>query len=1041
MRGFLDVLREKVVVFDGATGTNLSALGVTPDDFGGHAGLADYLCLSRPDAVRALHDAFLAAGCDAVETNSFSCNALTLAEYGLAARAREIARAAARLAREAASARSTPDRPRFVAGSIGPGSRLPSLGHVAFRDLRAAFVPQAEGLIEGGADLLMIETCQDPLGAKAAVQAAHEAMRSTGRRVPICVSIAVEAGGSMLVGTDPAAAAAILAPLGVDLLGINCGFGPDVLARHVALLCEASALPVVVMPNAGAPEVVDGRTVYRLEPDRFARAVADMVREHGVAAAGGCCGTRPDHIRALSRLLDGVPAPGRPRPPPRAVVACLYSAVPIDQHPPPLLIGERCNSNGSRAFREALDRDDLDAMLEIARGQAAAGAHVLDLCVARPGRDEAADMARLVPRIATQIALPLMIDSTDPDAIEAALERHGGRCIVNSVNLESGAERFDRIACLAARFGAALVALAIDERGMARTRDRKIEVADRLVDAAVGRAGLRPSDLLIDPLTFTVAAGDDESRRAAIETLDAIAPIRERFPGVTVILGVGNVSYGLRPEARRVLTSAFLHEAVARGLGAAIVDARSIAPLDRIELRLLDAARRLIADDRSSGDPLDAFIAAFEGTPVGADPRVCPDEAATPAERLGRRVIDGRREGIEAEVDAAVAAGASPVELLDRVLLPAMREVGEAFGCGRTHLPFVLRSAEAMKAAIARIETLSPGGGASHGVVVLATVRGDVHDIGKNLVGTVLSTNGYRVVDLGVRVGVDKIVEAVERERADAVGLSGLLVGSTLVMRDDLREMARRGIRVPVLVGGAALTRAFAERDLRHAYRPGQVRYGADAFEGLREMDALMRNREGGGAVPDVPFTGSPGPVALPAAEVLELLDERTLLGARWGYRRGEASVEEHRRMLEEDALPALGDLKRRALAGELLDLRAVHGWFRCHSEDRQVVIFAPTGEEAARFEWCAAGAGAARVGDIVLPWFEGGVGGDVVGLFVVTAGERPLAIARARHEAGALLDSMRIHGFAVEAAEAAAEWVHRRMLAEIGVPPAGIGP
>jgi 5-methyltetrahydrofolate--homocysteine methyltransferase len=844
----LERVQQKVLVLDGAMGTRIQALGLTPDDFAGVEGCNELLVETRPDAIRAIHASYLEVGCDAIETDSFGSNEVVLAEYGLAGRAHGLSLAAARLARGVADDFSSPDRPRYVVGSVGPGTRLPSLGQIGFDVLREAFLPQFQGLLEGGVDALCIETCQDLLQIKAAVIAAREAMARAGRQVALLVSVTLEANGSMLLGTDLGAAAAAILPLGVDALGLNCATGPAEMKRHAVELSRLGPQRLLAMPNAGLPLNLDGRLVYPLSPAEFATWVEGLVREDGFGLVGGCCGTTQEHLAELVRRVGDLPAPRREvrRAP---ALASLYQAVGLRQEPAPLLIGERTNANGSKEFRERLLADDLDGMLGVAREQERAGAHVLDLCVAYTGRDEARDLAAVVPRLATEVRLPLLIDTTDPAALEAALSRYGGRAVVNSVNLEEGVDRLDRVAGLARRFGAALVALAIDEQGMALTAARKLEVAERLLERCVARHGLEPCDLLFDLLTFTVGSGDEGSRHAAVETLEAIRQWKHRHPDTHTLLGVSNVSFGLKPAARRVLNSVFLHLALEAGLDAAIVNARGITPLHRIPEPMREAARRLLLDDRSQGDPLAAFLelaARDSGEP--ADDAQVDRATLPPVQRLRALVLEGERGGLTATLDALLDACQAPLELINQVLVPAMREVGERFAAGDTQLPFVLQSAEVMRAAVRHLEPrMDASQREERGCLVLATVRGDVHDIGKNLVQILVGNNGFQVVDLGVKVPVEAMVQAVRRHQPMALGMSGLLVRSTWVMRENLEELRRQGISVPVLVGGAALTRAWAENELAAAYG-GPVIYCPTAMDGLQAVQQLAADRHPGGS-------------------------------------------------------------------------------------------------------------------------------------------------------------------------------------------------
>jgi 5-methyltetrahydrofolate--homocysteine methyltransferase len=891
-----------VLVADGAMGTEILRAGLTADDYQGHEGCHDFLSVSRPDLIESIHRAYLAVGCGAVETNSFGAHPLTLAEHGLADRAGEVAEAAARAARRAVEAAGGG---ALVLGSMGPGSKLPSLGHTSFGELRRGYAVQAAGLLTGRADRILIETCQDLLQAKAAVLGARDADRSA----HITVHFTVETTGSMLLGTETPAAAASLLALGVDGIGLNCATGPAEMSHHLRVLAEIADVPVSVMPNAGLPTIgADGEARYDLTPDQLADWLARFAAEYGLAMVGGCCGTTPAHMRAVVARLDALGAPdtlagrdrgadgvggiggpaggleggrtdagrarrhvrgGRARKLSEAqprrqapcaeprrqapcagragsagTVASLYQAVALRQDGSYLAVGERTNANGSKAFRDAMTAGDLEACVQIARDQAAAGAHVLDLSVDYVGRDSAADMAALAGALATASTLPIMIDSTDPAVIRAALEHLGGRSLINSVNFEDP-ERFEAVCDLAVEHGAALVALTIDESGQARTAAQKVAVAKRLISALRAR-GIKLADIIVDPLTFPIGTGQEETRRDALETLAALRALRDEFPEIHLMLGVSNVSFGLDPAARVVLNSVFLDQAARAGLDAAIIRPGGIRPLDRLDPAARQMAEDLIFDRRREGyDPLMALIEATAGTggAQAAGPKL---EDLPVLERIGERLVSGNRSGLGADLDQALAEGSGPLEIINDHLLPAMASVGELFGAGRMQLPFVLQSAEVMKAAVAHLEPHLAGQDVEpKGTVVLATVAGDVHDIGKNLVDIVLSNNGYKVRNLGIRQSIGQMLTAAEEAGADAIGMSGLLVKSTQVMRQNLAEMAARGVagRWPVILGGAALTRRFVEDDLAGEF-PGRVMYAKDAFESLRLLNELL----GGGA-------------------------------------------------------------------------------------------------------------------------------------------------------------------------------------------------
>ena len=802
------------------------------------------LNLARPDLILEVHLGYLEAGADALETNTFGGSPVTLGEFDLADQAFEINRRGVELAREALDKVAGDGRVRFVIGAIGPGTRLPSLGHVAYRTLEDAFAVQAAGLIAGGADVILCETCQDPLQIKAAVNGARRALREAHKDLPLMVQVTIETTGTMLVGTDIGAAATIVGALDVPIIGLNCATGPQEMAEHVADLGRSWPGPISVLPNAGLPALVDGQPHYPLGPGELAAWLERFVVEDGVAIVGGCCGTTAEHIRELDRMLRRLAEDGeRPRPKPRAVapqaeIASLYSAVPLRQENAYLSIGERCNANGSRAFRERQAAEDWDACVAIGRTQAKEGSHALDVCTAYVGRDEVADMHEVVTRLRGAVDSPLVFDSTELGVLESALELYGGKAVINSINFEDGEDPPAARLALAKKFGAAVIALTIDEPGMAKTAERKVEIARRLVAFAEAH-GLPRHDLLIDPLTFTICTGNEDDRRLGLETLDAIERLAAEFPEIQIILGLSNISFGLNPAARHVLNSVFLDHASKRGLTGAILHASKIYPLHKIPPEEVEAAEDLIYDRRRPGyDPLQAFMALFAERK--ADEGAAKQRPAAVEERLKQRIVDGDREGLHADLDEALTKYPA-LDIINVHLLAGMKVVGELFGAGKMQLPFVLQSAETMKAAVAHLEPhMERLEGVHRGTVVLATVKGDVHDIGKNLVDIILTNNGYRVVNLGIKQPLANILAAAEEHRAHAVGMSGLLVKSTVVMRENMQEMSRMGLAVPVMLGGAALTRQYVEEDCVKAYASGRVAYARDAFDGLHLMDRIV---------------------------------------------------------------------------------------------------------------------------------------------------------------------------------------------------------
>ena len=1070
----LSFIADNILIFDGATGTWLQGQDLTLDDFEGQEGCNEVLVRSRPDVVKALHRSFLAVGCHVVETNTFGGNRVVLAEYGLHDQVHELNRCAASLAREVCQEFSTPERPRWVAGSMGPGTKLPSLGQITFDDLLAAYQEQAAGLIHGGADLLVIETCQDILQTRAALLAARREASRADRPIPLMVSLTMETTGTMLVGSELGAALATLAPLGPDILGLNCATGPLEMKQHIRFLSEHSPLTLAALPNAGLPENVGGETVYPLTPEAFATWHEEFIREDGVRIVGGCCGTTPKHLAALVDRVNALdlPPPREPRHEPS--VSSLYHPVTLRQEPRPLLVGERTNANGSKKFRKLLLKDDFEGIVALARGQEKGGAHALDLCTAYVGRDEARDMTEAVSRLTTQVTLPLVIDSTQSDVMETALKLSGGRCIINSVNLEDGEERCREVLTLCRDHGAAVVALTIDEEGMARETARKLEVAERIIKLATEEFGLREEDLILDTLTFTVCSGDETLHDAAVQTLDAIEQLKASHPKINTILGVSNISFGLKPKSRHVLNSVFLHHAVKRGLDMAIVEARKIMPLSRIDDVTLGLAEDLLLNRRDNGDPLMTYIRHFEqtGGPTAAS---AEEEEQRPLEpRIQRKVVDGVRSGLDLLLASALTRH-TPLEIINQLLIPAMKEVGELFGAGKMQLPFVLQSAEVMKQAVTYLEPMMEREeGSNSGVLVLATVKGDVHDIGKNLVDILLSNNGYRVLNLGIKVPVEEMIRVWSEEKADAIGMSGLLVKSTMVMKENLAELRRRGHNPHVILGGAALTRKFVEHDLREVYGE-RVHYGKDAFSGLSLMREVMEagDRVGapaqGGAgedhakpanlqaaldgkleqasafyrppegitpcrVPEAPHLG-PRLVDLDLEEIFTLLNETVLFRGRWQYRRGKLAKEAFDKILEEEVRPMFEGLKRQALEEGFLKPRGIYGYWPCHSQGNELCITSPQGgQELCRFRFPRQlKAPYHCIADYFRPRPLDG-GGDLIGLMVVTVGaQAPVRIAEL-FQANRYRDYLHLHGLSVETADAAAEVLHRIMRRELDI-------
>ncbi|MFF3818766.1 methionine synthase [Streptomyces bluensis] len=1071
-------LATRVVVADGAMGTMLQAQEPTLEDFENLEGCNEILNLTRPDIVRSVHEEYFAVGVDCVETNTFGANFSALGEYDIPGRVYELSEAGARIAREVADEFTvSTGRQRWVLGSMGPGTKLPTLGHAPYPTLRDAYQQNAEGLIAGGADALLVETTQDLLQTKAAVLGARRALRSSGLELPLIVSVTVETTGTMLLGSEIGAALTALEPLGIDMIGLNCATGPAEMSEHLRYLARHSRIPLSCMPNAGLPVLGKDGAHYPLTAPELADAQQTFVREYGLSLVGGCCGTTPEHLRqVVERVRELTPTRRDPQPEPGA--ASLYQTVPFRQDTSYLAIGERTNANGSKKFREAMLEGRWDDCVEMAREQIREGAHMLDLCVDYVGRDGVADMRELAGRFATASTLPIVLDSTEVDVIEAGLERLGGRAVINSVNYEDGdgpESRFAKVTTLAREHGAALIALTIDEEGQARTPEKKVEIAERLIADLTENWGIHEEDILVDCLTFTICTGQEESRKDGIATIEAIRELKRRHPRVQTTLGLSNISFGLNPAARILLNSVFLDECVKAGLDSAIVHASKILPIARFDEEQVQTALDLIHDRRGEGyDPLQKLMALFEGaTAKSLRAGKAEELAALPLEeRLKRRIIDGERNGLEADLDAALQDRPA-LDIVNVTLLDGMKVVGELFGSGRMQLPFVLQSAEVMKAAVAYLEPhMEKSGAEGKGTIVLATVRGDVHDIGKNLVDIILSNNGYNVVNLGIKQPVSAILEAAEEHRADVIGMSGLLVKSTVIMKENLEELNQRGLAAdyPVILGGAALTRAYVEQDLHELYE-GEVRYARDAFEGLRLMDALIGVKRGvpGAVLPELrqrrvkatpartvveerpeeghvrsdvatdnpipapPFFGTRVVKGIQLKEYASWLDEGALFKGQWGLkqtRTGDGPSYED--LVETEGRPRLRGLLDKLQTEGLLEAAVVYGYFPCVSKDDDLIILDEQGNERTRFTFPRQRRGRRLcLADFFRPEESGER--DVVGLQVVTVGSKIGEETSRLFESNAYRDYLELHGLSVQLAEALAEYWHARVRAELG--------
>jgi 5-methyltetrahydrofolate--homocysteine methyltransferase len=1077
----LQALRDRVLLCDGGMGSRVQALSLDVEaDYWGRENCTDVLNLSRPDLVREIHRGYFAAGADMVETNTFGASPVTLGEFDLAERAFEINRVAGELAREAAESFAD-GRHRWVVGSVGPGTKLPTLGNIAYDPLEAALYEQCRGLIAGGVDAILIETCQDTLQIKAAVNGAKRARAEAGTDTPIFVQVTVETTGTLLVGPDIAAAACVVHALDVPLLGLNCATGPQEMAEHVRFLAGNWPGLISVQPNAGLPELVDGRTHYPLGAAEMASWVERFVAEDGVNLIGGCCGTSIPHIEALDAMLrvrgEFRPVPVARRPVWVPSVASLYGATALRQENSYFSIGERCNANGSKKWRELQERHDWDGCVAMGREQIGEGSNSLDVCTAFVGRDEVAEMDAVIRRFTSSVNAPLVIDSTEAIVLESALKLHGGKPIINSLNFEDGEKPAEKRMELSRKFGAAMIALTIDEAGMAKTPERKLAVAERLVGFACDRYGLPHSDLLIDPLTFTIATGNEDDRKLGEWTLQGIRAIRDRFPDIQIILGLSNISFGLNPAARAVVNSVFLDHAVRAGMTGAIVHVSKIRPLHLIPPEEVQVAEDLIFDRRREGyDPLQRLLELFADRKLADVAK--KQRAPTVEGRLHDRIVDGDRKGLTEELDDALRT-LKPLEIINDVLLGGMKVVGELFGAGKMQLPFVLQSAETMKAAVAYLEPMMERvAGQERGTIVLATVKGDVHDIGKNLVDIILTNNGYRVVNLGIKVKLADMIDAVREHHAHAIGMSGLLVKSTVVMRENLEEMSRLGLDVPVLLGGAALTRNYVEDDCVRAYACGRVAYARDAFDGLHLMDrvtgngfddylaALQAKRVGksrntqrtlGQAdakafrpvdvavvqarrrrltrdvpVPEPPFWGARIVEAAPKA-IVPFVNERSLYQFQWGFRKQGRTLDDFLGWAKQELRPVMRRVLAQCEADNILRPQAAYGYWKAAGQGNDLILFDTDGQtELARFTLPRQ---PREDGECIADFFRDvdDEQRDVIGLQVVTVGQKASETARAWFDDNRYQDYLYLHGLSVEMAEAMAEYTHKRIRAELG--------
>ena len=1090
MSDFLQLVNkgERVIIYDGAMGTNIQVRQPTLDDFWGKENCSEVLVLSRPDIIRDIHASFLQVGCDVLETNTFGGTRVVLGEFGLADRVHEINVAAARLACEVAKEFSTKVQPRFVAGSIGPTTKLPSLGHIGFDEMAATYEEQAAALIEGGVDILLIETAQDLLQAKIATVGVYEALRKAGKRLPVTVQVTLQESGTMLLGTEIGAALTALEPYDIDVIGLNCATGPAEMNEAVRYLGLNSTKHVSVLPNAGLPQNEGGHAVYKLSPEELARYHKHFVVDYGVRIVGGCCGTKPEHLKAVVDAVSKV-EPARREVKPAGAASSAYTSVPLDLEPKPLIVAEEMNTTTRvEHFRNLVRARKYDDILALAKKLAAEGSHMLDLCCAIVGEDEKGYISAILEKIATRVPAPILVDSTEADVIEEALKRIPGKAIINSINLEDGEKRTSKVLPMARRYGAAVIALTIDEDGMALSADKKVAIAQRIFDLATNKYGIRPVDLIFDALTLPISTGQEEYRTAGLETIRAVKRIKEELPDVKTVLGVSNISFGLDAYPRRVLNSVFMHEAVENGLDLAIVNYTKIYPLYKIPQEEVSLARKLIYRDTSNGDPLQAYMQHFAGMKGKPQAKTTAHvETLSIEDKLKFAIINGEKsvgEGAHKrslnELLEEALKQYTALDLINTVLLDGMKTVGDLFGARKMQLPSVLDSAGVMKTAVAFLEPKmeKKAGAQQKGTIVLATVKGDVHDIGKNLVDIILSNNGFKVVNLGIKQPGDTIIHAAEEHEADAIGLSGLLVKSTLEMKYVIQELERLQLEYPVICGGAALTRKYVEDDLRREYS-NAVFYAEDAFAGLHVMEDLAaedaqrtgRLTEGktvkeyakaaavdeetgpvfaerspvvgdAPSIPDPPFWGVRvrKDKDYDLGEIFQYINDTALFKNQWQLKT--ASQEDYARLVEEKYRPIKKQLQEEIINSGLFEPKVVYGYFPAQGEGNDVVVYDPSCggrlhpsefREILRFTFPRQREGRKlSIADFLAPKASGKM--DVLGLSLVTIGSRASLENQRLFEAGEYTRYLYLHGLSVETAEALAEFHHKKMREEMGI-------
>ena len=1085
MSDFLQIVRERVVIYDGAMGTNIQLHNPTLDDYWGKENCSEVLVLSRPDIIKDIHASFLQVGCDVVETNTFGGTRVVLGEFGLQDKVAEINIAAAKLAREVAQQFSTKHKPRFVAGSLGPTTKLPSLGHISFDDMVRSYEEQALALIEGGVDVLLIETAQDLLQAKIAVVGVFDALQKAGKRLPVTVQVTLEATGTMLLGTEIGAALTAIEPFDVDVIGLNCATGPKEMNDAVRYLGVNSTKYISVLPNAGLPQNEGGRAVYKLKPEELAQYHKHFITDFGVRIVGGCCGTTPQHLKAVVDAVSGV-EPAKREVKPTAAASSAYTSVPLDLDPKPLIVAEELNTTTRvEHFKNLVRGKKYDDILALAKKLVNDGSHMLDLCCAIVGEDEKDYITSILEKVATRVPAPILVDSTEADVVEEALKRIPGKAIINSINLEDGEKRTSKVLPMAKRYGAAVIALTIDEDGMALTADKKVAIAKRIFDLATQKYGIRPVDVIFDALTLPITTGQEDYRMAGVETLKAVKRIKQELPEVKTILGVSNISFGLDVYPRRVLNSVFMHEAVDNGLDMAIVNYTKIYPLYKIPHEEVELARKLIYRDEADGDPLQKYMQHFAGTKGKAQAATTAHvETLSVDDKLKYAIINGEKsvgEGAQKKSLEVLLEDAleqyTPLDLINTVLLDGMRTVGELFGARKMQLPSVLDSASVMKQAVAYLEPkMEKKAGSQKATIVIATVKGDVHDIGKNLVDIILTNNGYRVVNLGIKQPADTIIKAAVEHKADAIGLSGLLVKSTLEMKYVIQDLQRQSLEFPVICGGAALTRKYVEDDLRREYS-NSVFYADDAFAGLHIMEDLAttdgkrdsRLKEGRTVkeyakavavdeetgpvfaerspvvvdapnIPTPPFWGVRVRKDFDLRELFQYINETALFKNQWQLKT--ASQQDYLRLVEEKFRPIKNQLEEEIIASGVFDAKVVYGYFPSQSDGNDVVVYDPeenkddqsgSKRELLRFTFPRQREGRKLcISDFFSAKSSGKM--DVIGLSLVTMGAKASVETQRLFEGGEYTRYLYMHGLSVETAEALAEYLHKKMRKELGI-------